>query len=155
MKTPEYVKGAVLVFIEQDRREPLIQQFKNGIPLFKYPESRELIIKALTQASPRGRGQKKKDLQKENLEISAIMLWATLEGAGLPRYGDSSNASVVYGYEIVGKDYGFSLRQLKSYWKKHSPDPIIKAQIDRQAAFGKNNRTSVRALYLKYLKSAN
>ena len=155
MKTPEYVKGAVLLFIEQDRREFLIEQFKNGIPLFEYPESRELIVKALTQVSPRGRGQKKKDLGKEDLEIGAIMLWATLEGAGFPRYGDSTSALVVYGYEIVEKEWGFSLRQLKSYWKKHSPDPIIKAQIDRQAAFGKNNRKAVRALYLNYLKSAN
>tara|TARA_B110000240_G_C13332588_1_gene381927 strand:- start:344 stop:811 length:468 start_codon:yes stop_codon:yes gene_type:complete len=154
MKTPEYVKGAVLLFIEQDRREPLIQQFKNGIPLFKYPESRELIVKALTQVSPRGRGQNKKDLGKEDLEIGAIMLWATLEGAGFPRYGDSTSALVVYGYEIVEKAWGFSLKQLKSYWKKHNADPRISAQIGRQIGYGKKNKTSLEAVYLKYLKSA-
>ena len=154
MKTPEYVKSAVLAFKEEDRREFLIQQFENGIPLFKYPESRELIVKALTYVSPRGRGQKKRDFKKEEIEIGAIMLWATLEGAGFPRYGDSTNAGVVYGYEIVKKDLGFSLRQLKSYWKKHSADPKINAQIDRQVGFGKKHRASLRAIYLKYPKSA-
>lgn len=154
MKTPEYVKGAVLLFIEQDRRVPLIQQFKNGIPLFEYPESRELIVKALTQVSPRGRGQNKRDLKKEEIEIGAIMLWATLEGAGFPRYGDSTDVTVVYGDEIVKKEWGFSLKQLKSYWKKHNADPSISAQIGRQIGFGKKYKTLLQAVYLKYLKSA-
>ena len=37
MSTPRYVKGAVRAFIEEDRREFLIQQFESGIPLFEYP----------------------------------------------------------------------------------------------------------------------
>ena len=153
MKTPRYVKEAVRVFVEEGRREFLIQQFENGIPLFEYPESRDLIIKALLRVSPRSRGQKQKDVEKERKEVSAIMLWATLEGAGFPRYGDSPDTRVVYGYEIVGKNFGFSLRQLKSYWKKHSNAPSESAQIERQLEFGKSNRASLRAFYLEYLKS--
>ena len=150
MSTPRYVKGAVRAFIEEDRREFLIEQFKNGVPLFEYPESRELIVDALKHKkfSPRGKGHSLREPEKENLEIGAVLEWATLKGAGFPRYGDSNKADVIYGYEIVQENFGFTLYQLKKYWKKYHAKPEIKAKLDVQTEVGKKFKESLRKYYL-------
>jgi len=144
------VKGAVRAFIEEDRREFLIEQFKNGVPLFEYPESRELIVDALKHKkfSPRGKGHSLREPEKENLEIGAVLEWATLKGAGFPRYGDSNKADVIYGYEIVQENFGFTLYQLKKYWKKYHAKPEIKAKLDVQTEVGKKFKESLRKYYL-------
>lgn len=151
MSTPRYVKGAVRAFIEEDRREFLIQQFENGIPLFEYPESRKLIVDALKHKkfSPRGKGHSLREPEKESLEIGAVLEWAILEGAGFPRYGDSNKADVIYGYEIVQKRFDFTLYQLKKYWGKYHAKPEIKAQLDRHIEFGKKFKESLRKHYLE------
>ena len=82
-ETPNYVLGAVRAFIDEDKREPLLLMFRNGIPLHTYPESRELIEKLLLSKAIRKRGEKLSDPAMQARNISIQIAVAQLDGAGL------------------------------------------------------------------------
>jgi hypothetical protein len=140
--TPDYVLGAVRRYRNEGKTEFLTNLFENGIPLHKYPESRELMLDLINGRAIRKRGEKLLNPQREHITFTAVLWCAQLHGAGLPLYGDSSKIGKPYASEIaanlIGKNHEHFYARI---WKKHCEEKEVLENIE----FGKNNAPGILA----------
>jgi len=127
-ETPRYVLGAVRAFIIENKREYLINQFQNGIPLHCYPESRDLVEKLLRGEALRGRGQKVVSREIEHRDFSIQITVAQLLGAGLPLIanGESEKPTAC---SLVAKVHSLTANQVRGIYEKGKKNPYIVSQV--------------------------
>ena len=140
-ETPRYVLEAVRAFIEEDRREPILQLFGNGIPLYSYPESRDLIEKVMRGDSLRKRGQKVTNPHTQSRDISIQTEVAQLAGAGLGLIskGGESKATAC---SVVARRHGLTPEAVDKIYKKAD-----RAVVKAAKAFGEKFSGQLLELY--------
>ena len=138
-ETPRYVLEAVRAFIEEDRREPLINQFHNGIPLHSYPESRELLEKMMRSEAirPHGRPSVDSDPVMRDRNIGIQIYVAQFVGAEIPLIANESTTPTAC--SVVGNWHGLTSNQVKAIWNKGKDSPLALFYMN----FGRENAESV------------
>lgn len=136
MSTPNYVKEAVLAYLERGVKEPLAQMFENGIPLHTYPESRKIITQLIRGESVRRKGRPPLSRDDKSRQYSALVMVAQLHGAGLAVYSGGNES------KETACDIAARALELKS--AKHVYDEIWTPNKDREDVkmhieIGKNN----------------
>ncbi len=156
--TPNYVLRAVEAYMEGDSRF-LVNQFENGVPLYSYPESREIIVNLLRGQSNRRQGRPPLTRRKKDFYHRLLMRVAELHGAGLGLIskGNATRKPTACGVvsedlrrdaEIYGLDpkkYGLSAEYIyEKIWKPNKDS----AEVQFQLKLGSEHRESI----LKYIE---
>ena len=154
MSTPNYVKEAVLAYMERNNIEPLAQMFENGIPLHLYQESCEIIAKRIRGESIKKRG--KQPLTRDQLakQDEALMFVAQLHGAGFGIYTEDSSRKTESttpikpsACDIAAKKTGLTASHIYiSIWKPRQDSDLVKVHMEIGAA----NKTSFFNLFIDW-----
>ena len=128
-ETPAYVLGAVRALVERGESRYLEEQFKNGIQLHQYPESRELVLTLLRGEKPRSRGGQHKTESERIRDFSIALRVAEYKEMGFAviNNGLSDKPDAC---SIVGEIYGMSGSHVRGCWNKYKDDPYVIQAMD-------------------------
>lgn len=129
MTTPRFILEAVARYMEDGDSRSLVEMFQNGIELWKYPESRDLVVSLLQGQKPRRKGGQKLTRAEKEDQLSCLIFVAQLHGAGIAVY-HNGNATTPTACEIVGARHRVNPRHLYDRWRKRKDDDFIKEQIE-------------------------
>jgi len=136
-ETPNYVKEAVLQYIEEKRSYYLIEMFTNGIPLHSYPESRNIIIKLLNGESVRKRGRQPLSRKDKDRNYRILTHVSQLVGAGLSSVNNYPDNAAETACKKVGEIYGLTGKYIyDNIWKPAEGSDTVKLNME----IGKNNK---------------
>lgn len=107
------VQRAIKAYQEGDTA-PLIELFRNGFPLHKFPEAVDIITNGINGKSSRKRGRP--PIQKE----MAVQVAAQLIGAGMGAISNGETSKLT-ATDIVGKIKGISASAIQKDLRKRLP----------------------------------
>lgn len=142
MTTPNYVKEAVLAYMENGNSDPLATMFEHGIPLHEYPESREIVSNCIRGIRNRKPGRQPLTREEKSKQESILYFVAQLHGAGfsLINSGERSDGTTSKNTacEIVARFYGYKSGKYiyDSIWKPAKDSEIVKFHME----IGANNK---------------
>jgi hypothetical protein len=135
VSTPNYVKEAVLAYLERGFKGPLAQMFENGIPLHTYPESRKIVAQLIRGEPVKPKGRPTLSRGEKARRYSVLVMVAQLHGAGLGVYSGGATKTKETACDIVARCYGFKSGKhvYDEIWtpKKDSEDVKMHIEIGR------------------------
>jgi len=146
MSTPNYVKEAVIAYIERDDIEPLAQMFENGIPLHIYPESKQIIANRIRGKANKKQGRQPQTRDQKDKHHQVRMFVAQLHGAGLGIHTNEPHEKLT-ACDIASKIYGNDAQHIyekiwnpsKSSTKKEKEE--IQALKEQHIDIGRKNKS--------------
>lgn len=151
--TPKFVIYAVDQLIKYHDPTPLMHYFESGVPLWQYPESRDLILKLIQQKEirPEGGGSHAKQEDRDHKLWVALQMVAETQGRGRPVFSnDKANLC-----QIAARMMGFESARyfFDEYWKKYKDHEQVKrfAEVGRLTA-EEEKQSYFNELVQRYLK---
>lgn len=118
-QTPNFVIYAVDQLIKYHNPKPLMHYFENGVPLWQYPESRDLILKLIQQKEIRpegGASHIKKEGREHKLWVALEMI-AETKGRGRPIFSKDKVSLCDIAARMMGFESGRYF--FYEYWKEY------------------------------------
>ena len=151
MSTPRYIMEAVASYLEGND-EPLIQMFKNGVPLNRFPETCEIITNCIKGKANKRAGGREATRRQRAIHYQILMNVAELVGAGFAVISNGSNSKrsacsiVADGLSRAEKDKSLKLKAntiYKEIWLPSKESEAVKKQME----MGKQNKNALLELF--------
>ena len=132
--TPNYVMEAVKAYEEGNSRF-LVEMFENGVPLYQYPESKQIIVNLLQGKSNRRQGRPPLTRQQKDYQHRILMRVAELYGAGLGLISNGNETNTPTACGVAASIYGLSADYIyRKIWKPNKDNADVSFQISLGAA---------------------
>jgi len=147
----ELIDDDVDTFLNGNDPEPLIEKFRNGIPLYEFESSQKVIVSLLRGQAIRPKGKKRSINDKANAQkIETMLIYvAQAIGAGFgaitnsPETTDPSRYATNLVCEKFAGVYRITPKTLYKHWMQRKNEPLFKSYIN----FGEQNREMIRLFF--------
>lgn len=111
--------------------------FVNGVPLHKYKEAREIIVKLIRGEAVKKQGKPGLTRDKKARQHEILLYIAQLHGAGLGIYSGGNTSSRTTACDIAAEIHKLTARHIyEKIWQPNKDSDEVKQNIE----IGKNNR---------------
>jgi len=122
------IQHAVADYMEGNP-DPLIELFKQGVPLHEFPEAVEIVSNSIAGTSSRPKGRPPKTRKASAKEDGAVQFAAQLHGMGLGLISKGNNSKPT-ACGIAGSLYHENPQTIYDAYKRRESEPILKYQYE-------------------------